>query len=136
MTMSTDLPCDEVLAERRGRLGVITPSHPKALNALNVAMVAELDRILTDWESDEAIEAVLLRSASTRSFWPRATSARPASSPPPRSERHWVANSSASKTASISASTKNADHAFRGRSLAGGLAAHAAMIRRKEAPAS
>ncbi|KRB82389.1 enoyl-CoA hydratase [Sphingomonas sp. Root710] len=66
--MSAGLPADEVLASVEGRLGVITLNRPKALNALNLAMVEQLDAILTAWESDPAIDAVLVRSASERAF--------------------------------------------------------------------
>lgn len=66
--MSTDLPTDEVLSEVRGKLGVITLNRPKALNALNVDMVRELDAVLTGWADNPAVESVLLRSASERAF--------------------------------------------------------------------
>lgn len=66
--MSVDLPADEVLAEVRGRLGVITLNRPKALNALNLAMVGQLDKILARWVDDPAVDAVLIRSASERAF--------------------------------------------------------------------
>lgn len=66
--MSADSSADEVLATVQGRLGVITLDRPKALNALNLAMVEQLDAILTAWEGDPAIDAVLARSASERAF--------------------------------------------------------------------
>lgn len=66
--MSADPSADEVLASVEGRLGVITLNRPKALNALNVAMVERLDAILTGWESDPAVDAVLIRSGSERAF--------------------------------------------------------------------
>lgn len=61
--MSADLT-----SEVRGRLGVITLDRPKALNALNLAMVQELDALLEHWAMDPAVDAVLIRSASERAF--------------------------------------------------------------------
>lgn len=66
--MSTDPSAEEVLTTVEGRLGVITLNRPKALNALNLAMVEQLDAILATWEADPAIDAVLVRSASERAF--------------------------------------------------------------------
>ena len=55
-------------AEVRGRLGTITLNRPKALNALNLAMVEQLDNILARWAVDPAVDAVLIGSASERAF--------------------------------------------------------------------
>ncbi|WP_327752260.1 enoyl-CoA hydratase/isomerase family protein (plasmid) [Sphingobium sp. SJ10-10] len=66
--MTDALPTEEVLATVRGRLGVITLNRPKALNALNLAMVDQLDSILSAWAVEPAIDAVLIRSASERAF--------------------------------------------------------------------
>ena len=52
----------------QGRLGVITLDRPKALNALNLAMVEQLESILADWAGNPAVHAVLIRSASDRAF--------------------------------------------------------------------
>src|SRR3546814_9232159 len=51
-----------------GPLGVITLNRPKALNAINLAMVEQLDAILADWKDNPAVDAVLIRSASERAF--------------------------------------------------------------------
>jgi enoyl-CoA hydratase len=58
----------EVETMSRGRLGIITLNRPKALNALNLAMVEQLDAILADWADNPAVHAVLIRSASERAF--------------------------------------------------------------------
>ena len=58
----------EVDAAIRGKLGVITLNRPKALNALNLAMVERLDEILAKWAKDPSVEAVAIRSASERAF--------------------------------------------------------------------
>lgn len=52
----------------KGRLGVITLDRPRALNALSLPMVAQLDGILTDWAANPAVHAVLIHSASDRAF--------------------------------------------------------------------
>ncbi|KKC26109.1 enoyl-CoA hydratase [Sphingomonas sp. SRS2] len=65
--MSAD-PANEVLTAIQGRLGVIILNRPKALNALNLAMVDQLDAVLARWAGDPAIDAVLIRSASERAF--------------------------------------------------------------------
>ncbi len=53
----------EVLAERRGALGIITLNRPQALNALSLAMVRDITAALMAWQSDDAVQAVLLRGA-------------------------------------------------------------------------
>ncbi len=59
---------EEVIAERRGRLGLITLNRPKALNALNLAMVAHLDSILAEWVRDNSVDAVAIRGTGERAF--------------------------------------------------------------------
>tara|TARA_R110000782_G_C14819243_1_gene413914 strand:+ start:15452 stop:16552 length:1101 start_codon:yes stop_codon:yes gene_type:complete len=66
--MSTGVSADEIVPKVRGRLGVITLNRPRALNALNLNMVEQLEVILADWANNPAIDAVLLRSASERAF--------------------------------------------------------------------
>jgi len=58
----------EVKAEIKGRLGIITLDRPKALNALNLSMIQQLDAILAGWADDPAVDAVLIRSANPRAF--------------------------------------------------------------------
>lgn len=58
----------ELRGEVRGRLGIITLDRPKALNALNLAMVQRLEAVLEAWASDPAVDAVLIRSSSERAF--------------------------------------------------------------------
>lgn len=53
-----------VLAEVIGGLGVITLNRPKALNALSLEMVRELDRVLRQWADDQAVHGVLLRGSA------------------------------------------------------------------------
>ena len=60
-------PAAEVLFERRGALGIITLNRPKALNALNAALIGDLGRALDDFESDPAIGAIVL-TGSEKAF--------------------------------------------------------------------
>ena len=66
--MNIEATLAEVASEVQGRLGVITLNRPKALNALNLAMVERLETVLTDWFDDPAVNAVLIRSSSDRAF--------------------------------------------------------------------
>jgi len=51
----------EVIAEVRGRAGLITLNRPKALNALSLAMVRDLTAALLAWREDPAVEVVAIR---------------------------------------------------------------------------
>ncbi|MFZ5548603.1 MAG: enoyl-CoA hydratase/isomerase family protein [Pseudomonadota bacterium] len=65
MTSTTSTTTEsQVLAEQRGRLGVITLNRAPALNALSLAMVRELTRLLREWEDDDRIDAVLVHGAT------------------------------------------------------------------------
>jgi len=59
---------DEVLAEKRGRIGLITLNRPQALNALNRTMCLTVHRLLDDWRDDPSVEAVVIRGAGDRAF--------------------------------------------------------------------
>jgi len=54
----------DVLAERRGGVGLITLNRPKALNALSLQMVRELTGILQAWRDDPAVLAVAIRGTN------------------------------------------------------------------------
>ena len=49
-----------ILVERRNAVGVITLNRPKALNALNHALMAEVATVLDEFEEDDAIGAIVL----------------------------------------------------------------------------
>ncbi len=59
---------NQVLFERRGRLGIATLNRPQALNALSHEMVLALDSELAEWEDDDEVAAVLIRGAGDRAF--------------------------------------------------------------------
>ena len=54
----------DVLAERRGSVGLITLNRPKALNALSLQMVRELLATLRAWRDDPAVMAVAIRGTN------------------------------------------------------------------------
>jgi len=54
--------------EKDGPLAVVTLDRPKVLNALNGATFAELDALLDDLASDDAVRVVLLTGAGERAF--------------------------------------------------------------------
>ncbi|MGB8387749.1 enoyl-CoA hydratase/isomerase family protein [Mycobacterium sp.] len=57
---------DEVLTRVNGSVGLITLNRPKAINSLNQHMVDALSAVLTRWQDDEAVRAVVLRGAGER----------------------------------------------------------------------
>lgn len=63
---NTASPTDEVLFERRGRLGVITLNRPRAVNALTAGMAAAMLEQLTKWADDDGVATVLVRGAGER----------------------------------------------------------------------
>ena len=56
-----------ILVEKRGRVGLVTLSRPKALNALSAALVAELAQALDAFEADEGVGAIVL-TGSDKAF--------------------------------------------------------------------
>ncbi len=61
------MPYDNILVETRGKVGVVTLNRPKALNALNSELIAELNRALDQFEADEKIGCVVL-TGSAKAF--------------------------------------------------------------------
>ena len=59
---------DEILFEKRGAVGLITLNRPKALNALNLAMVRAMRARLDVWAGDPEIGCVVIRGAGERAF--------------------------------------------------------------------
>lgn len=58
---------ENLVVDRRGRVGVITLNRPKALNALCAALIAELGGALDTFENDPAIGAIVI-TGSERAF--------------------------------------------------------------------
>ena len=64
MTTSVNTPSSEVIAEVRGKLGMITLNRPKALNALSLGMVRDLLATLLAWQKDPAVLGVAIRGSN------------------------------------------------------------------------
>lgn len=58
---------ENILVETRGSVGLITLNRPKALNALNKALIAELAQALDAFEADAAIGAIVV-TGSEKAF--------------------------------------------------------------------
>ncbi|MFA7268601.1 MAG: enoyl-CoA hydratase [Sterolibacterium sp.] len=58
---------ENIIAEVRGKVGLITLNRPDALNALNDALIDELGAALDGFEADTAIGAIVL-TGSTKAF--------------------------------------------------------------------
>jgi enoyl-CoA hydratase len=58
---------ESILVETRGRVGLITLNRPKALNALNDALMDEMGAALKAFDADDAIGAIVL-TGSEKAF--------------------------------------------------------------------
>ena len=58
---------EHILVERRGRVGLVTLNRPKALNALNQALLREVEQALAAFDGDEGIGCVVL-TGSEKAF--------------------------------------------------------------------
>jgi enoyl-CoA hydratase len=58
---------ENIIVETRGAVGLITLNRPKALNALNAALMAELSTALDGLEDDDAIGAIVI-TGSEKAF--------------------------------------------------------------------
>ena len=56
-----------IIAEVRGKVGLITLNRPAALNALNSALIAEVNTVLDQWELDDAIGCIVI-TGSDKAF--------------------------------------------------------------------
>ncbi|MEO5660475.1 MAG: enoyl-CoA hydratase/isomerase family protein [Polaromonas sp.] len=57
-------PSADVLAERRGRAGLITLNRPKALNALSLPMIGALLTTMRAWRDDPTVLVVAIRGTN------------------------------------------------------------------------
>jgi len=62
------LDTDKMLAEKDGAIGWVTFNNPARRNAMSLEMWAALDAILSDFEADPAIRAVVMRGAGDKAF--------------------------------------------------------------------
>ena len=58
---------ETLLVETRGAVGLVTLNRPKALNALNAQVIAEIDRALAAFDADPAVAAVVV-TGSEKAF--------------------------------------------------------------------
>jgi enoyl-CoA hydratase len=56
-----------IIAEQKGRVGLITLNRPKQLNALNAKLMQELAAVLYEYDSDAGVGAILL-TGSEKAF--------------------------------------------------------------------
>ncbi len=59
---------DDVIIRKIGDVGRITLNRPKALNALNQAMVEAMTASLLEWRDDEAVKAVVVDGEGEKGF--------------------------------------------------------------------
>ena len=57
---------EDVLVTVENGVGLLTLNRPKAINSLTHSMVNAMSKVLTDWEHDDAIRAVVLSGAGER----------------------------------------------------------------------
>jgi enoyl-CoA hydratase len=57
---------EQVLAQVDDGIGVLTLNRPQAINSLTQTMVDAMSAVLTDWEHDDAVRAVVLAGAGER----------------------------------------------------------------------
>jgi enoyl-CoA hydratase/carnithine racemase len=56
-----------LIVERDDNIGIITLNRPPA-NPINFTVLSELDAVLTEWEKDKAVRAVIITGAGERGF--------------------------------------------------------------------
>ena len=59
---------EDILFEQRSGIGIISLNRPDALNALTTDMCRAMDQMLTSWEKDESISAVIIKGEGGKSF--------------------------------------------------------------------
>ena len=59
-TVSPTTSYETILAEVRGKVGLITLNRPQALNALNAQIIKEIGLVLDSWEADDQIGCIVV----------------------------------------------------------------------------
>jgi enoyl-CoA hydratase len=59
---------EPILVERRGRVGLVTLNRPEKLNALNSALVTQLEVAIRELDADDEIGAIVITGAGERAF--------------------------------------------------------------------
>jgi enoyl-CoA hydratase len=70
MALSTisSVPLENIRYEQKGAIAYLTVDRPKVLNALNMATVEELRRVLTAIRNDPGVRVVILTGAGEKAF--------------------------------------------------------------------
>ena len=68
MTQPSDNQQQDISFTVEGGVGIVSLNRPKALNALTLEMIRELDPQLAAWESDPSVKAVLIRGEGGKAF--------------------------------------------------------------------
>ncbi len=58
---------ENLIVEREENVGIITLNRPPA-NPINLAVLDELDMVLTEWEKDKTLRAIIITGAGERGF--------------------------------------------------------------------
>ncbi|MFQ5625362.1 MAG: enoyl-CoA hydratase/isomerase family protein, partial [Methyloligellaceae bacterium] len=58
----------DILLERRGRCGLVTLNRPKAQNALNYGMIAQMEEHYIEWAGDADVYGIVLQAAPGPAF--------------------------------------------------------------------
>ena len=62
------MPFDNLLLERDDAVALVTINRPKVLNALNMATLDELRRVILDLKRDDSVRAVILTGSGEKAF--------------------------------------------------------------------
>jgi enoyl-CoA hydratase len=62
------MPFDNLLLERDDAVALVTINRPQVLNALNLATLDELRRVILDLKKDESVRAVILTGSGEKAF--------------------------------------------------------------------
>lgn len=62
------MPYENILVERDGPVAVVTLNRPKALNALNEALLGEVERAMHELEADRSVLAVVMTGSGEKAF--------------------------------------------------------------------
>jgi len=70
--MSTEaesvIPQDPILLERDGHVAIVTINRPKVLNALSIATLEALEKVINELAADEEVRVIILTGAGEKAF--------------------------------------------------------------------
>lgn len=59
---------DSILAEKKGRVGIITINRPKTLNAIDMPTLQAMEDVLGQFERDEEVRVIVVTGAGEKAF--------------------------------------------------------------------